>query len=150
MIATDLITIDAAVELTGVSPAVLVRHLELFRDAEPGVVRVSAHAVESWLARKSALSALNGTNGQRSGSRLPVSYEDARAEKLAELGHKIEQVAAMSDSVRRANHVIATASAIVLLERLRRELVVEGEMDIIPILGRVAFRLRESLAVRHG
>ena len=57
----ELITIDEAVELTGIRPAELVTHLELFKSPIPGVVRVSTRAVEKWMARKSALSLLNGS-----------------------------------------------------------------------------------------
>ena len=162
MYTDQLITFDEAVELTGIPPAELVTHLELFRDPEPGVVRVSTHALEKWNAQK-ALPAVqksgrgnrpvtavklgeNGLNG-----RVPVkipdqrSFEVARDEKLAELERKLEQVAVIFASVRRADHVLSTARAIVLLERLRHE---SGEKDI---LGRVAWRLRSSLkAVRHG
>ncbi|GMR22397.1 MAG: hypothetical protein BMS9Abin37_0745 [Acidobacteriota bacterium] len=150
MIAADLITIDDAVEQTGITPAEIVTHVELFRDPEPGVVRVSTRALENWVARKSALSALNGTNGHASSAGDHAGLEDAREENLAQLGRRLEQVAAITTSVRRASHVIATASAIVLLERLRRELVAEGERDNLPILGRVAWRLRSSLEVRRG
>ena len=139
------ITIDEAVELTGIPTAELVTHLELFRDPIPGIVRVSTRALEKWVARKSALSMLD-----ENGRGAPVLSDGADFEdERAELGRKLEQVAVISDSVRRADNVINTACAIVLLERLRRELVASGEKDNVPILGRVAWRLRASLKAVH-
>lgn len=139
MIAADrYITVDEAVELTGVTAAELLARVELTRD------RFSAWAVESWVARRGALSMLDlFRTGPKIQTRPSADVEEARAEKLAELANKLDQVAGVVDSVRRANHVIATALGIILLESKRRELEAFGEK--VDILGRVAFRLRSSL-----